>query len=419
MGRHVSERSEPLSQSLFTIVCIFLLQTPFGFPRPWKYDVKNWDSFTLTSAWTHEHVSRIAEQDFATVQLICGRHTRPLLPGTLLWDMWPIQLPDGSIAVINEGSVWMALAAPNRSDPGLRHFEARIRLLHLKGGRWRDLGWALPDTDYPFEREWAGTAVLKDNNVSLFFTAAGCADSPGGYQQRLCEIHGALRLDGHIDDWSLLRESVSNNGKFYEVANQQEGVPGKITAFRDPAYFCDPADGHEYLLFTASLAGTKSEYNGAIGIARRSGDHVWQLLPPLVHADGVNNELERAHMVFKDGRYYLFWVTQASTFDPNGTVGPTGLYGMVSDQLFGDYEPLNGSGLVLANPREEPMQTYSWHVTKELLVSSFVDHWGLKGRSIANNPELAAESFGGTPAPFLKIVLHGNYATICGEFTHA
>ena len=92
---------------------------------------------------------------------------------------------------------------------------------------------------------------------------------------------------------------------------------------------------------------------------------------------------------------------------------------MVSDQLFGDYEPLNGSGLVLANPREEPLQTYSWHVTKELLVSSFVDHWGLKGRSIANNPELAAESFGGTPAPFIKLVLDGNCATICGEFIHA
>jgi levansucrase len=112
-------------------------------------------------------------------------------------------------------------------------------------------------------------------------------------------------------------------------------------------------------------------------------------------------------------------VTQAGTFNPDGPIGPTGLYGMVSNQLFGDYEPINGSGLILANPREEPSQTYSWHVTKELLVSSFVDHWGLNGRSLADDPQLAAESFGGTPAPFVRLVLDGNRASLSGELVHA
>lgn len=373
----------------------------------------------MTSAWTHEHVSRIAQQDFATVDVITAQHVRPLLTGMVLWDMWPIQQPDGLIAEIDGGSIWMALAAPDRSDPALRHFEARIRLLHLKNDEWRDLGWALPDTDYPFEREWAGTALLKDGIVSLFFTAAGIKDNPGGYQQRLFEAHGTLRTDGQITEWSAPRESVANNGSYYEIADQQEGEPGKITAFRDPAHFCDPSDGREYLLFTASLAGAISEYNGAVGIARRSGENGWELLPPLLHSDGVNNELERAHMVFRDGRYYLFWVTQAGTFNPEGPIGPTGLYGMVSDTLFGDYEPLNGTGLVLANPREEPSQTYSWHVTKELLVSSFVDHWGLNGRNLAHDPLLAAESFGGTPAPFVRLAVNGNRAGLSGELVHA
>jgi levansucrase len=333
--------------------------------------------------------------------------------------MWPVQNPDCTIAEINGGSLWMALAAPDRSDPALRHFEARIRLLRLNNNEWRDLGWALPDTGYPFEREWAGTALLKEGKVSLFFTAAGVKDNPGGYQQRLFETRGILQADGHISQWSILRESVINNGEYYEIADQQEGEPGKITAFRDPAHFCDPKDGQEYLLFTASLAGAASAYNGAVGIARRTGENGWELLPPLLHADGVNNELERAHMVVRDGRYYLFWVTQAGTFDPEGPIGPTGLYGMVSDTLFGDYEPLNGSGLVLANPQEEPSQTYSWHVTGELLVSSFVDHWGLNGRSLANNPQLVAESFGGTPAPFVRLVLDGNSAGLSGELVHA
>ena len=312
----------------------------------------------------------------------------------------------------------MALAATDRSDPLLRHFEARIRLLHLKNEKWRDLGWVLPESEYAFEREWSGSALLKNGKISLFFTGAGHANHPGGYQQRLFEAHGILQPDGHIFGWSAPRESVSNNGEFYEIADQQEGELGKITAFRDPAHFCDPADGQEYLLFTASLAGATSEYRGAVGVARRSGEDGWELLPALLHADGVNNELERAHLVFKHRRYYLFWATQASTFNPEGAVGPTGLYGMVSDHLFGDYEPLNGSGLVLANPRDEPAQTYSWHVTNELLVSSFVDHWGLKGRSLVNNPRLAAQSFGGTPAPFFRLVLDGNRATISDELAH-
>lgn len=372
----------------------------------------------MTSAWTHKHVLRIAEQDFDTVDVITEHHATPLLPGVVLWDMWPVQTTDGRIARIADGSLWMALAAPDRSNPALRHFEARIRLLHLQEERWRDLGWALPNTDYTFEREWAGTALLKHGIVSLFFTAAGVAANPGGYQQRLFETHGTLQADGQITDWSPLQESVANNGVHYHVADQQEGEPGKIKAFRDPAYFCDPADGREYLLFTGSLAGATSNYNGAIGIARRSANGGWELLPPLLHADGVNNELERAHMLSKDGRYYVFWVTQAGTFNPAGPIGPTGLYGMVSDSLFGDYEPLNGSGLVLANPPEEPTQTYSWHVTGELLVSSFVDHWGLNGRRLANNPRLAAESFGGTPAPFVKLLLEGNRAGLRRELVH-
>lgn len=366
----------------------------------------------MTSAWTTEHVLGITEQQFSKVPLVTKDEVNPIVPGVVLWDMWPVQTRQGKIAEIAGGSMWMALSATDHGDPARRHFEARIRLLQLAEGEWRDLGQLLPDAVTPYEREWAGTALLNGNVVSLYFTAAGSSDQPGGYQQKLFEAHGKLQSDGRIVDWTATRESVSNCGNHYEFADQQDGEPGKIVAFRDPAYFRDPADGKEYLLFSASLGGSTSAYNGAIGIAERTGTDSWKLLPPLAHADGVNNEMERAHMVVKDGLYYLFWVTQSGTFNPDGPVGPTGLYGMVSKSLFGDYRPLNGTGLVLGNPPEEPTQTYSWHVTKELLVSSFVDHWGLAGRNMADNPELAAESFGGTPAPFLTIALDGERAML-------
>ena len=81
---------------------------------------------------------------------------------------------------------------------------------------------------------------------------------------------------------------------------------------------------------------------------------------------------------------------------------------MVADSLFGEYRPLNGSGLVLANPDAEPSQTYSWSVTADLVVSSFVDFWGLDGRPIPADPAQAASRFGGVPAPLLRLQIEGD-----------
>src|SRR5690606_13744006 len=117
---------------------------------------------------------------------------------------------------------------------------------------------------------------------------------------------------------------------------------GTIKAFRDPAYFRDPNSGARFLFFAGSLARSTSAFNGVIGAAVSGvAEAGWRLLPPILSADGLNNELERPHVVYHDGRYYLFWSTQGQVFDPAGPVGPTGLYGMVSDRLDGGWVPLN------------------------------------------------------------------------------
>jgi levansucrase len=99
-------------------------------------------------------------------------------------------------------------------------------------------------------------------------------------------------------------------------------------------------------------------------------------------------------------------------FDPSGPTGPTALYGMVADSVLGPYQPLNGSGLVAATPAAEPRQSYSWWVCDDLSVVSFVDHWGLSGRSISDDLVLNRAQFGGTPAPVFKLSLDGNCAKI-------
>ncbi|RZM06642.1 MAG: CocE/NonD family hydrolase, partial [Sphingomonas sp.] len=84
----------------------------------------------------------------------------------------------------------------------------------------------------------------------------------------------------------------------------------RIKGFRDPGYFRDPADGAEYLLFVGSAGWLDAIFDGVIGAARREGDR-WVLTPPLIEAVGTNSEMERPHIVVADGRYYLFWSTQA------------------------------------------------------------------------------------------------------------
>jgi levansucrase len=375
----------------------------------------------MTSAWTAEHIASISGQPLPQAPVITAAEAAPLLPSLDLWDMWPVASADGRPAAIAGGELWMALSAPRRADPGERHFDARIRLLFRIDGGWRDLGNALPDDFGPGNREWAGSALYDPGAgaVTLFYTAAGIAGAGRrGYQQRLFQTRARLDVaDGapRLGGWTAPVESVASDDDVYVRAAAADGEPGKIKAFRDPAHFRDPADGARYLLFAASLKRSSSAFNGAIGlaVATDGGLAGWRLLPPLLHADAVNNELERPHAIVHHGRYYLFWSTQRSVFSDDGPQGPTGLYGMVAASFSGPYRPLNGSGLVFANPASEPAQAYSWWVTADLKVYGFVDLWGLRGRTTADDPALLRRQFGGTPAPVLRLALDGDSAVLC------
>lgn len=354
----------------------------------------------MTSEWTAAHVAGIDMAALPALPLIDAGVVPPVLPGRDLWDLWPLQHADGRVATVEGGELWFALSAPALGDPVERHGLARIRLLHFGDNVWRDLGDALPDGFSPGSREWSGSAIVEGDTVTLYFTAAGRRGEPGlTFEQRLFETRA--RIAGTtLTGWTPPVESVASDGIDYVVANQREGQVGTIKAFRDPGYFRDPADGAEYLLFAASLAASASAFNGAVGVAWRDEGR-WTLRPPLVTADGLNNELERPHIVVHQGRHHLFWSTQASVFAP-GVVAPTGLYGMVADRFEGPYAPLNGTGLVLANPSTAPAQAYSWLVLDDLRVVSFVDDRAIEGS--------ARDRFGGIPAPVHQLTIDGDRA---------
>jgi levansucrase len=369
----------------------------------------------MTTAWTRAHLDRIAA-DPPIAPVITRDQVRPVFTSHDAWDLAPLRLPDGQLADPGCGPVWMALSAPAVGDPGARHDRARLRLAAHPGAGWRDLGDVFPAGASLGSREWAGSAVLwPDDRVTVFYTAAGRqGETRPTFLQRIVSATASLGPDGSpfLDSWGPHREVVQPDGARYMPADEDDGAPGFIKAFRDPFFFRDPADGTDHLVFTGSLAGAETSFNGVIGAARRSGER-WELLAPVITADGVNNELERPHVVVRDGTYYLFFSTQRRTFHPEISY-PTGLWGFAGRSLLGPYEPLNGSGLVLANPPGEPYQAYSWLVLNDLTATSFVDSHSLAGRALADieaeGPDAARRHFGGTMAPTLQLAVRGTRA---------
>lgn len=361
-------------------------------------------------------VARIDAAATPRIQVIGAGDVRRLIPGIDLWDAWPIQTRDGKTADFMGATLWMMLSSRTLPDPALRHGEARIRLIAQTGGVWTDCGNLLPDGFGPGTREWAGSAILDDDGrtVTLYYTATGRPGEPFSFEQRLFETTGTLSNDGRgIADWTQPAEIVASDGHHYVDTRRTGGAPGMIKGFRDPGYFRDPADGHDYLVFTGSDGQAGRDYDGIVGIVRRAGDG-WALRPPIYSATGLCNELERPHVIVRDGLYYLFWSTQRHVFAPGGPSGPNGLYGAVASTLRGPYRPLNGTGLVAANPAAEPTQSYSWLVLGDLSVISFIDYWGMGGARLADHPERVRSHFGGTPAPVFHIELDGETSRIVG-----
>ncbi|MFM6931883.1 MAG: glycoside hydrolase family 68 protein [Novosphingobium sp.] len=359
-----------------------------------------------TSQW------RPYSYDVPELALVTAADAAPIAPGIDLWDSWPLAHEDGRTVMHDGRQYWFMLSAACFPDPGQRHDAARIRLLSKGADGWRDHGNVLPDKAGPGSREWAGSAVLHDDGrtVTLFFTAAGRLGEAPSFEQRLFAVQGSLGTDGP-GNWGVPEEIVQADGTRYVLAREAEGKPGLIKAFRDPAWLRDPATGKRHLLFTGSAAWSDDDFNGLVGIATLQDDGSWTLGDPLIEAVGVNNELERPHVVMRDGLYYLFWSTQRRTFAPGWPAGPNGLYGAVAAQLEGPWKPVNGSGLVAANPASEPTQCYSWWTTGEGEVWSFIDHWGMQGRSFDDHPELLRGQFGGTPAPTFRLHFAGDQVT--------
>ncbi|MBD0378745.1 glycoside hydrolase family 68 protein [Paenibacillus sedimenti] len=397
----------------------------------------------LTVNWTREEASKIELNQDNTLPYTDISKLEKFAPGYHVWDTWPLTDRDGNIASIKGWKVIFALTAPNDVLPGKVHDIATIRYFYSKNGKdWTLGGELFPHGSALGQRQWAGSAMLDGDKIHAFYTATGReGQAQLTYEQRIATAEAKVVADKngvHFENWGAHHIILEPDGKYYQTKEQAQQGEGGGYAFRDPMWFKDPQTGKEYLLFEGNSGGAvgerqfKPEYagsteylqqhpvpagavhaNGNIGIAEVINGDVTNLkmLPPLIEANYVNEELERPHIVVKDKKYYLFTDSHINKY-AEGLQGPDALYGFVSDTLIGGYQPLNGSGLVLANPLENPYQAYSWLVTPSLNVVGFAHFGDLGNLSIGDvgnqSPEYQFSHFGGTLAPTVQLSIRDN-----------
>ncbi len=395
------------------------------------------------SKWTRAQAGRIERTESNVAPLI-----EPESPETdpaddvHVWDTWLLRDRDGEIATIDGWQVLCSLTASADLLPGKRHDVAEIRYFYSRDGRsWQDGGPVFADNALG-QRQWAGSALYDDGDLYLYYTAAGEVGNGNEaaeltYTQRLAVGHGAtlsasddgVEIEGPWNHEILLEP----DGNWYETETQSRGM---IYTFRDPWFFEDPTSGETHLLFEANTPvpegseacdglAEQQAFNGSVGIATSpTGDPLeWELNGPLLDAVCVNQELERPHVLYYEGSYYLFISSHAHTFGP-GLEGYDALYGFVADSLRGEYRPLNESGLVVTNPATAPFQAYSWMVyahREELLVESFANFLEFDSESLDGVADLPpAEQrrrFGGTLAPTIRLEVEGDRTAIRGTLS--
>ncbi|WP_458204453.1 glycoside hydrolase family 68 protein [Haladaptatus sp. NG-SE-30] len=392
-----------------------------------------------TATWTRDHAARIERTPAVTAQIIYPPD-EVIDPALHLWDTWVLRERDGSFAEIDGWRVIFALTAPAEMLPGKRHDAATIRYFYSRDGREWMTGGPVFDPEHSLgSRQWAGSAMYdrEADELYLYYTAAGRdASTELTYEQRIAVATGG-NLTTDDDDVTLSgpwnhEVLLAADGDWYETQQQAEQESDLIYTFRDPWFFEDPQTDETCLLFEANTpvpddqCGGDDErrvFNGCIGVAvSESGDPTeWELQRPLLDGACVNQELERPHIVVHDGRYYVFTPSHEHTFAP-GLRGFDGLYGFVADSLRGEYEPLNDSGLVVANPHNAPFQAYSWLAyghRDDLLVTSFFNYYDLGGLHLDEvghlEPDSQREKFGGTLAPTLSLELRDDRTQIRGE----
>lgn len=377
-----------------------------------------------------------------------------------VWDTWSLTDAHANQMSYKGWDVIFSLVAPRTIGFDDRHQHARIGYFYRHSNadpntQWTYGGYLFPDNTSVSTTEWSGsTRLMQGNKVRVFYTATtfgtprpGTAAKPAVIATVEAQIKATKSgvTFSHFGDHKTILEP---DGKWYQTKEQNP-----YFSFRDPFTFEDPANpGKTFMLFEGTGAGVPGEaetlitkedlgyregdpyaenvdevngmgvfwQRGNIGLAVATNKELtaWKMLPPILTAYGVNDQTERPQMLIENGNYYLFTISHQYTYAA-GLRGPDGVYGFVGKGIRSDFQPMNGSGLVLGSPTdlnlpsarpEDPQpgqnqrqfQAYSHYIQPGGLVQSFIDN--VEGRR------------GGTLSPTVKINYSGATSSVDYSF---
>lgn len=385
---------------------------------------------TFVSLWTADAMRAIEQDTSNTIPLIIP-DAELFAPDLFTWDGWPLRNRDGSIAELDGWVVYIALSADRVTGDDIPAFFTRSewRYWFTRDGNWQPGGLVFAEGTPLGSRQWAGSASYdaESGRAEFYYTAVGIVpegseptypsefpqDSPAAGRPPVIQQMAVASAQVVTDEQGVRFEDFSEHeiileadGEIYQTFD--DAITDQVIyGMRDPEYFRDPADGREYILFTANAAFKPGPFNGVVGIAERRGPTDWALLPPIIAAPEVSSQLERPHVIVRDATYYVFFSTHAFTFAEDGA-GPEGLYGFAttSGDFRGQYVPLNRHGLVAGNPQSKPMQTYSYLALpspRGALVMSYLN--------TAGNVDNQA-GWIGSPGPLFEVAIDGLDTTI-------
>ncbi|WP_406244671.1 glycoside hydrolase family 68 protein [Leuconostoc mesenteroides] len=390
-----------------------------------------------------------------------------------VWDSWALQdATTGVVANYHGYNIVFALAG-NPKEDGDQH----IYMLYTKYGDtalndWKNAGPVFGFNATTSQQQWSGSATVNDDDsIQLYYTKV---DQPMTVQRLATANLSMVYDESEVSVSKVNNDHVlfEGDGQIYQTLQQWEAggdyQSGDNFTLRDPHVI--EVNGERYLAFEANTGtnnyqsddavnndtyygGTESfnqqaktdtlqnpdklalstKANGAIGLIKLSNDQnnpsVVEVYSPLLAANGITDEIERANIVPLNGKYYLFTDTRLSksvvpTADFNINVG---MMGYVSDSLFGPYTPLNGSGSVITGTQlfTSRTDTYSYYAVPVeghsdlLLVTSYMSNRNEKSGTGMNStfaPSFLIQiSADGMSTKVLDIILAQGTWTYDGE----
>ena len=279
-----------------------------------------------------------------------------------VWDTWPMTGLDTKPITLQGLERDLLARRPARRAVRRPPRWARIGYFYSRDGQsWEYGGRPVPAAQLAFgSREWAGSAALTGDQLNVFYTASGGDDVAAGENARTRATARARVAAGSVPTRTASGSPGFRNqpiiaepeGELYQTLDQSRGGPDHLRVPRSvrvprsrrrpglPAvrgqhrraagtHTCGPRElgpvppGH-------TVPPDARFFTGNIGLARatRANLRRWELLPPLLSANCVNQQTERPHLVIQDGAYYLFTISHMFTFAP-GLTGPDGLYGFL------------------------------------------------------------------------------------------